>query len=89
VPIAGTDATSAIELAATAPLVAHQLVDYPGWNAGVLEPGREGVAKVVRAVRIDLNKVTARASDSVLVDTAEVALLHLAITAVAVLHQSP
>jgi hypothetical protein len=37
----------------SAGLVAHQLVDHPGWDAGVLQPGREGVAKVVGAVQVD------------------------------------
>jgi hypothetical protein len=29
--------------------VAHQLIDHPGWDAGVLQPGREGVPQVVWA----------------------------------------
>jgi hypothetical protein len=52
--------------------MAHQLVDHPGWNAGVFQPGREGVAQIVGTVRIDRNKVVACASDSALVDAAEV-----------------
>jgi hypothetical protein len=27
--------------------MAHHLVDDPGWDAGVFQPGREGVAEVV------------------------------------------
>jgi hypothetical protein len=34
-------------------LVAHQLVDHPGGDAGVLQPGREGVVEVVGAVQVD------------------------------------
>jgi hypothetical protein len=32
--------------------VPHHLIDDPGGDAGVLQPGREGVAKVVGAVQI-------------------------------------
>jgi hypothetical protein len=52
--------------------MAHQLVDHSSWNAGVFQPGREGVAQIVGTVRIDRNKVVACASDSALVDAAEV-----------------
>jgi hypothetical protein len=38
--------------AAAGGLVAHQLVDHPGGDAGVLQPGREGVAEVVGAVEV-------------------------------------
>jgi hypothetical protein len=31
----------------------HHLVNDPGGNAGVLQPGREGVAKVVGAMQVD------------------------------------
>ena len=37
VAISRTDATPALELPAAAPLVAHQLVDHSGWNAGVFQ----------------------------------------------------
>jgi hypothetical protein len=39
--------------AAAAGFVAHQLVDHPGGDAGVLQPGRVGVAEVVGAEQID------------------------------------
>jgi hypothetical protein len=32
--------------------MAHHLVNDPGGDAGVLQPGREGVAEVVRAVQV-------------------------------------
>jgi hypothetical protein len=32
--------------------MAHHLIDDPGWDAGVLEPGREGVAEVVGPAQI-------------------------------------
>jgi hypothetical protein len=39
--------------AAGAGLMAHQLIDHPGRDAIVLQPGREGVPNVVRAPEID------------------------------------
>ena len=36
--------------------MAHYLVDHPGGDAGVLEPGREGVAEVVGAVEVDASQ---------------------------------
>jgi hypothetical protein len=39
--------------AAAARLVAHQLVNHPGRDTGVLQPSRVGVAEVVRAVQVD------------------------------------
>jgi hypothetical protein len=33
--------------------VSHRFVDHAGGDAGVLQPGREGVAKVVVAVQVD------------------------------------
>jgi hypothetical protein len=33
--------------------VPHQLVDDPGGDAGVFQPGREGVAEVMGAVQVD------------------------------------
>jgi hypothetical protein len=33
-------------------LVPHHLIDHPGRDAGVLQPGREGVSEVVGAVQI-------------------------------------
>jgi hypothetical protein len=41
------------EVAAAAGLVAHQLVDHPGGDAGVLQPGRVGVPEVMSAVQVD------------------------------------
>jgi hypothetical protein len=32
--------------------VAHQLVDHPGGDAGIFQPGREGVAQVMGAVQV-------------------------------------
>jgi hypothetical protein len=72
VAIARTDATSALEVAAAAPLMAHQLVDHPRGDAGVFKPGREGVAQVVGTVRVDRSKVMASAGDRALIDAAEV-----------------
>jgi hypothetical protein len=52
VPVAGTD-HAALALAPAAGLVAHQLIDHPGRDAGVLQPGREGVPGLVGAVQVD------------------------------------
>src|SRR5215217_8931063 len=52
--------------------VAHQLVDHPGGDAGVLQPGREGVAQVVRAVQVQVAEVLAGGGDRGLVDAAQV-----------------
>jgi hypothetical protein len=65
VAIARTDATPALQLPVAAPLVAHQLVDHPSGNAGVFQPGREGVAQIVgtmgsTAARSWLARATAR-----------------------------
>jgi hypothetical protein len=46
VPVVGADRAPA-EAAAAAGLVAHQLVNHPGGDAGVLQPGRVGVAEAV------------------------------------------
>jgi hypothetical protein len=40
-------------VAATAAGVAHQLVNHPGGDTGVLQPGRVGVPQVVGAVQLD------------------------------------
>jgi hypothetical protein len=53
VPVVGADRAPAEVAAAAAGLVAHQLVNHPGRDAGVLQPGRVGVAEVVRAVQVD------------------------------------
>lgn len=55
-----------------APLVAHQLVDHPSGNAGVFQPGREGVTQIVGPVGGNRGKVMAGADDGALVDPAEV-----------------
>jgi hypothetical protein len=46
VPVAGADAAAAVQLAVAAALVAHEFVDHPSRDAGVLQPGREGVSEV-------------------------------------------
>ena len=51
VSVVGADRAPAEVTAATG--VAHQLVNHPGGDAGVLQPGRVGVAEVVRAVQVD------------------------------------
>jgi hypothetical protein len=46
-----TDAAPAIEFPVAAALVPHEFVDHPSRDAGVLQPGREGVAQVVGTVQ--------------------------------------
>ena len=53
VPIVSAHGAAVLLAAAAAGLVAHQLVNHPGGDAGVLQPGRVGVAEVVRAVQVD------------------------------------
>jgi hypothetical protein len=52
VPVVGADRAPA-KAAAAAGLVAHQLVNHPGGDTGVLQPRRVGVPEVVRAVQLD------------------------------------
>ena len=47
----------------------HQLIDHPRWDAGVLQPGGEGMPQVVRALRGD-NPVGARWAGAVQPDRA-------------------
>jgi hypothetical protein len=53
VPVVGADGAAPVPPGPAAGLVAHHLVDDPGRDAGVLQPGREGVPKVVGAVEVD------------------------------------
>ena len=52
-PVVGPDGTGRMPAGSSAGLVAHQLVNDPGRDAGVLQPGRVGVAEVVGAVQLD------------------------------------
>jgi hypothetical protein len=52
--------------------VAHQLIDHPRGDAGVLQPGREGVAQVVGSVQVQVRQVGAGGGDRGLVDPAKV-----------------
>ena len=45
VAVMGTHSAAQVLGAAGAGLMAHQLIDYPGREAGVLQPGREAVRK--------------------------------------------
>ena len=53
VPVVSAHGTALVLAGAAGGLVAHQLVDDPGRDAGVLQPGRVGVAEVVGAVQVD------------------------------------
>ena len=49
VSVAGTDAAATLQLPTAAALVTHQLIDHPGRDAFVLQPGREAVPKIMRS----------------------------------------
>ena len=51
VAVANADPAVAFQRTVAAALVAREFVDYPGWGAGVLQPGREGVAEVDHLTR--------------------------------------
>ena len=53
VPVAEAD-RAALAPAAVAAGVAHEFVDHPGGDAGVLQPGREGVPQVVGAAQLEV-----------------------------------
>jgi hypothetical protein len=53
VAVVGTHGAAQVLGAAGAGLVAHQLIDHPGPDAGGLQPGREGVAEVMGVAEID------------------------------------
>jgi hypothetical protein len=40
--------------------MAHQLVDHPGRDAVVLQPGREGVAEVMGAAQVQAEQIAVR-----------------------------
>jgi hypothetical protein len=52
VPVVGAHRAAALLPAAAGGLVTHQLINHPSGEAGVLQPGREGVAKVVGAMQV-------------------------------------
>src|SRR5215213_11564573 len=59
VPVAGADPAAAVQFTVPATLVAHEFVDHPGRDAGVLQPGREGVPEVVGATELEVFEVGA------------------------------
>ena len=52
VPVVGAHGAAVLLAGAAGGLVPHHLIDDPRGDAGVLQPGREGVAKVVGAAQI-------------------------------------
>src|SRR5215207_7388540 len=48
VPVVGADGAGLMPSGPSAGLVAHQLVNDPSRDAGIFQPGREGMAEVVR-----------------------------------------
>jgi hypothetical protein len=59
VPVAGVDSTATVQVAVPAALVAHEFVDHSGRDAGVLEPGREGVPAVMWTAELEMAEVGA------------------------------
>jgi hypothetical protein len=57
--VASTDPAGTIQLPAVAALVAHQLVDHPGGNASVFQPGLERVPQIVGPVELEVGQVGA------------------------------
>jgi hypothetical protein len=49
-----------VALAASTTLVAHQLVDHPAGDPLVLQPGREGMTKVVWASKVQVGEGSGR-----------------------------
>src|SRR5215216_6695667 len=49
-----TQADRAALPAAVAAGMTHEFVDHPGGDAGVLQPGREGMPQVVRAAQLEV-----------------------------------
>jgi hypothetical protein len=50
----------------------HQLVDHPGGDGGVLQPGSEGVPQVMRAAQVEMGKVGSSRLDRGLVDPPQI-----------------
>jgi hypothetical protein len=59
VPIAGAGPAATVQFAVPAALVTHEFVDDPGRDAGVLQPGREGVPEVVGTAELEVVEVGA------------------------------
>jgi hypothetical protein len=62
VPVAGADAAATLQLPAAAALVPHQLIDHPGQDAFVLQPGRKAVPKIVGSAKLQMRKVASSAA---------------------------
>ena len=62
VPIVSAHGTAPLLAGPAGRLMPHHLIDDPGRDAGVLQPGCEGVAEVVGAVQISSSLPTQTAS---------------------------
>jgi hypothetical protein len=71
-PVAGADAAATLPLPVAAALVTHQLIDDPGGDALVLQPGREAVPKIVGSAKSQMRQVGSGAVGCVLVEAAKV-----------------
>jgi hypothetical protein len=54
VSVAGADAATTLELPAAAALVTHELIDHPSRDAGIFQPGRKAVPKIVRSTKLQV-----------------------------------
>jgi len=59
VPVAGADPAATIQVAVPAALVAHEFVNDLGWDARILQPGREGMPEVMGAAELEVVEVGA------------------------------
>jgi hypothetical protein len=62
VSVAGPEATA---------LVTHELIDHPGRDAIVLEPGRKAVPKIVRPAKLQMRKLALGTVGCMLVEAAK------------------
>ena len=71
VPVAGADAAATVQLPAAAALVAHQLINHPGRDPFILQPGREAVPEIVGSAKLQMREVALGAVGRVLVEPAK------------------
>ena len=71
VPVAGADAAATLQLPTAAALVTHELIDHPGRDAIVLQPGRKAVPKIVWPAKLQMRKIALGATGCVLVEAAK------------------
>jgi len=73
VPVVGADATATLQLSTAAALVAHQLIDHPGRDALLLQPGGEAVPQIMWPAKLQIRKVGTSTTGRALVEATEAA----------------